>query len=153
MYRQTPLVLAVVVGISPILFAQKGTAPSGFYSPSYHGDTFSGEVTKVEGDKTVTLQYSHGAKTETFTGTIADVCRAPLKSNAHEFKELHLSAIPQGTVVTVFYNSEKRKDGDTKQIENVILGIRFDKVNGQMLTDPGRPVIPCSKSGAGVRFF
>lgn len=153
MYQLSPLVIVLAASISPILFAQKGTAPPGFYPPNYHGDTFSGEVIKVEGEKTLTLQYSHGAKTEIFTGTIADVCRAPLKSDAHDLKELHLSAIPQGTVLTVFYNPEKKKAGDTTQIENVILGIRFDRVNGKTLTNPDRPVIVCSKGGAGVRLY
>jgi hypothetical protein len=152
MTRLTLVILALGATAPWISSAQKGTAPEGFYPGNYHGDTFSGEVIKVDDAKTLTLQYTQGKKTETFVGTIEAPCKGPTKANSHEFKELSLSSIPAGTVLTAFYNLEKKKEGDTKKIENVILAIRFDKLNGQALTNPGRPVIACSKRGPVTAF-
>ncbi len=153
MRRLTLVILALSATVPSISTAQKGTAPQGFYPGNYHGDTFSGEVIKVDDAKTLTLQYVQGTKTETFVGTIEAPCKGPTKANSHELKELSLSSIPVGTVLTAFYNSEKKKEGDTKKVENVILAIRFDKLNGQALTNPSRPVIACSKRGPGATTF
>ena len=142
----TSLTLALPV------FAQKGSAPSGFYPSIYHGETFTGNVTDADdGDKCLVLQYDHGPKPETFIGTTESVCLASTK--AGPMKELHLSAVPKGTLLTAFYNSETLQEGNAKRMVNSILAIRFDKVNGRTLNDPRRPVILCSKLGAAMSAY
>ncbi len=70
-----------------------------------------------------------------------------------DVKPLRLDAIPDGTMVTAFYNPQSYTESGVKKRSNVVLAIRFDKVNGQKLTDPGRPVIPCSKPGAAMSYY
>jgi hypothetical protein len=101
----------------------------------------------------LTLEYKHGAMSETFSGTTETKCLAPTRGNPRVLKELHLPAIPSGTVLTAFYDSENKKQPDgTKQKVNVILAIRFDEINGQKVTNPDRPVIRCSSGGGGLSF-
>ena len=145
--------LAVVLGLAVQVVAQHGSAPSGFYPHNYHGDTFTGQVVQTT-DKSITLEYHNGKNDENFIGSIDQPCMAPTKKNPREQKELHLTVIPPGSVVTVFYNEEKRKQADGSQKrENIILAIRFDEVNGQKLTNPGRPVTPCAKATAGLAVY
>jgi hypothetical protein len=64
---------------------------------------------------------------------------------------LHLTAIPIGSVLTVFYNHITEKDGaGAKRERNLILALRFNEVNGQKLTNPNRPVIMCSEAKGGL---
>jgi hypothetical protein len=130
-----------------VAFGQKGSAPPGFYPSNYHGDIFTGTVSGSDGDQ-LTLVYEKGKKRETFVGRIERPCIAPTK--AGKAKELRLAAIPQGTILTVFYNHERAKEGALEKDSYTIVGIRFDRLNGQELTDPGRPVIPCSAPVAGL---
>jgi hypothetical protein len=95
----------------------------------------------------LTLEYSKGSKREQFTGITEAPCMGPTKDRAQ--KQLHLVAIPKGTVLTAFYNPLKGKDGE-KEI-NSILAIRFDILNGRELTDPNRPVIVCAVRSAGMK--
>ena len=125
--------------------AQKGTAPEGLYRypGSYHHDTFTGEVVHTDGARKLAVEYKHGSELESFTGTIESPCMARLKAEPHKRKELQLSTIPMGTVLTVFYNPGT-KDQTGKE-ENTILAIRFDRWKGRDFTNPRRPLIPCSK--------
>ncbi len=124
--------------------AQKGTAPSGYYPVGYSGDTFTGEFVPSEEADQIKLVYKKDGKTETFEGKIESPCRAPLKDKPRQFKELHLSAIPAGTVLTAYYTPATVKAEGKKVRTNLVWGIRFDTLNGQKLTSPARPIISCS---------
>jgi len=139
--------------------AQHGSAEPGFYPASYHGDIFSGQVVAVdEPHHQLTLRYEKKKKgskeVQTFVGVTDSACVAPLKHPARETKELHLSAIPLGTVLTAYYNPEQVKNPDGSHSEhNVILAIRFDVVNGTRLTNPDRPIISCSGRWSGTNAY
>jgi len=122
--------------------AQKGTAPKNAYRyPSnYHGDTFTGEVLRSD-DNHLILEYNGTMGSQIFMGRTEGPCMAHLKADPKQTKELHLSTIPNKTVVTAYYNPGKKSTG-TK--ENLILAIRFDRWNGRDFTNPRRPLIPCS---------
>ena len=140
----------LIVCLTGILVAQKGSAPSGFYPGNYNGDTFSGAVTHADSNS-LTLEYRKGAKGEIFLGTTEKPCVAPVKGDPRQTRELHLTAIPIGSILTVFYNHIADKDGTgAKRERNVILALRFDEVNGQKLTNPNRPVIMCSEPKGGL---
>jgi len=134
--------------------AQKGTAPSGYFPMGYSGDTFSGAFVPSDDDKLVKLVYQKGSKTESFEGSIEAACQAPTQADPHVTKELHLSSIAAGTVLTVYYNPTTVKTDGKKVRTNLIWGIRFDVVNGQALTSPDRPIIACShQQGSTFRAF
>jgi hypothetical protein len=143
--------LALTALIFPLLASpQRGTAPPGFYPSNYHGETYTGRVTHAEGSE-ITLEYQKKEKTETFNGTTEAACLAPRRKDVHEDKEMPLKAIPEGTVLTVYYNRTKERQPDgSKKDANVILALRFDELRGKALTDEGRPIIRCSRNGAGL---
>ena len=59
--------------LGAVALAQKGTAPSGFYPPGFHGDIWSGEVTAVDEDKReITLTYGKAEKAKNFVAFIPD---------------------------------------------------------------------------------
>lgn len=93
--------------------AQHGAAPDGYYPPGYSGDTWSGEVTSTNDDtREITLTYTKGAKTETFTGVLQEGYKVKLKDGTlHELKP---SVITKGTYLMVFYMQKTRKEGDKK---------------------------------------
>jgi hypothetical protein len=124
--------------------AQKGTAPSGYYPSGYSGDIFSGEFVPSDDASAIKLVYKNGSKTESFDGRIEAACEAPTQASPRIKKELPLSAISAGTVLTVYYTPTAVKVDGKKVHTNLIWGIRFDLVNGKRLTDPNRPIISCS---------
>jgi len=128
--------------------AQKGTAPPGYYPIGYNGDIFSGELVPSDDANGVKLVYKNGTKDESFEGRIESPCQAPTQANPRVTKELHLSAIPEGSVITVYYSPATVKVEGKKVHTNSVWGIRFDMVNGQKLTDPKRPIISCSHQQA-----
>jgi hypothetical protein len=141
-------IFLITCALVPLLLAQKGTAGPGFYPTNFHGDTFTGKVMDSNGEKELILEYDRGSKQERFDGIIESACMAPIKDRG--VKELHLSVIPKGTILTAFY-SPRRQDKTT--VVNYILAIRFDEVNGHRLDDPSRPIIPCSKPTAGFSAY
>ena len=124
--------------------AQKSIAPSGYYPMGYNGDIFSGEFISSDDAKIVKLVYKHGRKTDSFEGVIETACQAPTQADPQKTKELPLSAIPAGTVLTAYYTPTTVKVDGKKVPTNVIWGIRFDVLNGQKLSDPNRPIISCA---------
>jgi hypothetical protein len=138
-----------VLAIAILAQAQKGSAPTGFYPQKYNGDTFRGSVMDADEQGHLTLEYSKGSKRAQFRGVTEAPCMGPTKDRG--LKQLHLAAIPKGTVLTAFYNPLKGKDGENDA--NSILAIRFDVVNGRELTDPNRPVVACSSRTAGMKVF
>lgn len=125
-----------------VAVAQRGTAPKGIYKyPSnYRGETFTGDVLRSD-DRHLILEYKGDSRSEIFTGRLEGPCTPHLKADPHQAKEIHLSTIPNHTVVTAFYNTEKSSKGAK---ENVVLAIRFERWNGRDFTNPKRPLIPCS---------
>jgi len=102
--------------------AQHGTAESGYFPPSYAGDTFSGTVTAVnDSSRELTLTYTDNAnkKSETFVGVIADGYVARWKDGtAHPLKP---SDLPVGTKVKVYYMTKQAKvDGKKTKINTII---------------------------------
>jgi len=97
----------------PGLLAQHGTAPNDYYPPGYNGDTWSGEVTSTNDDtREITLTYTKGSKTETFSGVLQEGYKVKLKDGTlHELKP---SEISKGTQLMIFYMQKTRKDGDKK---------------------------------------
>jgi hypothetical protein len=142
-------VLILAIFMSSTLTAQKGSAPPGFYPGNYNGDTFTGTVIQT-GSDFLTLKYQTGAKEEVFSGTIEKACMAQTKHDPRTIKELHLTAIPKGSVLTVFYNTARSKNANGSKNEKIILALRFDEVNGEKLTNPNRPVIMCSEAKGGL---
>lgn len=59
----------------------------------------------------ITLTYTNGKKSETFTGILKDNFRVKMKDGS--MKELNSSGIPKGARITVFYQAKTRKvDGN-----------------------------------------
>src|SRR5437660_7119869 len=96
----------------------------------------------------IKLVYKNGNKTQSFEGKIESPCLAPLKDKPTEGKELHLSSIPAGTVLTAYYAPTTLKVDGKKAHANLVWGIRFDTLNGQKLSSPTRPIISCSHANA-----
>ena len=94
------------------VFGQHGSAPDGYYPPGYSGDTWTGEVVSTDDTtREITLTYTKGTKSETFTGVLKDNFQMKMKDGS--MKELKPSGIPKGTRITVFYQSiTKKVDGN-----------------------------------------
>jgi hypothetical protein len=103
----------LILILMPRSLAQHGTAPNDYYPPGYSGDTWSGEVTSTNDEtREITLTYTKGTKTETFTGMLQEGYKVKLKDGTpHELKP---SEISKGTHVMVFYRQKTGKDGDKK---------------------------------------
>lgn len=103
----------LVLIVTPRSLAQHGTAPNDYYPSSYSGDTWSGEVTSTNDEtREITLTYTKGSKTETFTGVLQEGYKVKLKDGTpHELKP---SEISKGTHLMVFYTQRTRKDGEKK---------------------------------------
>ena len=123
--------------------AQRGTASSGYYPDSYNGDIFSGEFVPSANSEQITLEYTKGNKKEVFQGKIEEPCRAPLKDTPRQVKELHLSSIPKGTSLKVFFTPTSLKINDKKVRTNQVWAFQFNVWNGPRLTNPA--MIFCSK--------
>jgi hypothetical protein len=135
--------LLLMSSITPV-HAQKGIASPGYYPIGYNGDIFTGQFVSSDTADQVKLDYKKGDKTKSFDGKLESPCHAPTKDKHREVKELRLSSIPAGTVLTAYYAPAKIKVAGTKVRTDLIWGIRFDTWNGLELTDPNRPIILCS---------
>lgn len=103
----------LVLILMPRLIAQHGTAPNDYYPPGYSGDTWSGEVTSTNDEtREITLTYTKGSKTETFTGVLQEGYKVKLKDGTSH--ELKASGVSKGTHLMIFYIQKTRKDGDKK---------------------------------------
>ncbi len=93
--------------------AQHGSAADGYYPFGYAGDTWSGEVTSTNDDtREITLTYTKGSKTETFTGVLQEGYKVKLKDGTSH--ELKASEVLKGTHLMIFYMPKTKKDGDKK---------------------------------------
>jgi len=134
----TQLLLSLLLSIMAV--AQYGTAPNGNFPANYNGDTFTGVVTAAEGDQ-LTLTYTKGSKTETFVGKLGAGCSVP--TNDKSDRKMAAADIPQGTVLTAFFNRNTRKVDGQKVKENLIIAIAFDVWNGQKIAEEKKKIWPC----------
>ena len=95
------------------VFGQHGTAPNGCYPPGYSMDTWTGEVVSTnDTTREITLTYTNGKKSETFTGVLKDNFQVKMKDGS--MKELNPSGIPKSARITVFYQAKTRKVDSNK---------------------------------------
>lgn len=119
------LVFCAFIAQASVGHPQHGTAESGYYPPSYGGDTFSGTVTKVDDTlREVTLIYPDTAhnKTVTFVGLIATNYIARWKDGTEH--PLKPSDLPVGTKLKVYYMTKEVKADGKKTKINTIFQIR-----------------------------
>ena len=133
----SPACILPIVLLSTVMLAQNQPAPSRPRPAPHITGTF------IDADATgrLRLTYPHHTKFETFVGTIQSTCMLPADSKSHESKAVNLSAIPVGTQLTVYYV----RHNVGKELQNVILAIRFDLVEGQGSTLPIGAYIACAK--------
>jgi hypothetical protein len=95
-----------------VVFGQHGTAGDGYFPMGYSGDTWTGEVASTnDTTREITLTYTNGKKSETFTGVLKDNFQVKMKDGS--MKELKPSGIPKGARITVFYQAKTKKvDGN-----------------------------------------
>jgi len=94
------------------VFGQHGTAGDGYFPMGYSGDTWTGVVVSTnDTTREITLTYTNGKKSETFTGVLKDNFQVKMKDGS--MKELNPSGIPKGARITVFYQAKTKKvDGN-----------------------------------------
>jgi len=137
-------VVLIVFIFSPLLKAQKGTAPNGYYPGEYQGAIFTGSLEAVTAEnQEMTLVYTKGSKTERFVGRLESKCGWKDKTGtAHEFEA---PDIPKGTVLTAFYITETKKSGGQKTKENLVFAISYAEVGGKKIPEERRITIYCSE--------
>jgi len=103
------------------VFGQHGTAPNGYYPPGYSMDTWTGEVVSTnDTTREITLTYTNGKKSETFTGVLKDNFQVKMKDgsmkelNRHRPESPNPSGIPKSARITVFYQAKTRKVDSNK---------------------------------------
>jgi hypothetical protein len=126
------------------LDAQKGTAPNGYYPATYSGDTFTGSLQPVSKDSPVfTLVYTKGGKSETFSAQLESNCK--LTNKAGVTQSFGMEAFSEGSVLTVFYRTNKNKA--THEKENIAFAVSFAEKNGSKIPDGKRVIIMCVEQG------
>ena len=110
--KRTVLATVFLMTFCISVFGQHGSAPSGYYPQGYSGDTWTGEVVSTDDTtREITLTYTNGKKSETFTGVLKDNFQVQLKDGS--MKELKPSGIPKGARILVFYQAKTKKvDGN-----------------------------------------
>jgi hypothetical protein len=128
----------------PAIAGQYGTAPNGYYPQNYYGSIFTGTVIETTSDE-VTLKYKKGNKEQLFVGRFESGCSVPRGDKSG--RKLMPPDIPQGTVLTAFFDKKERKIKDKKVKENVIIAIAFDVWEGKKIPDDKKLVYQCSNGG------
>jgi hypothetical protein len=140
--RRYPLILLLSFLCASPSHSQKGTAPNGYYPPSYNGSMFTGAVESTDAGQ-LTLLYASDRKQERFVGRPEAPCIWTDKAGAAHAVEV--AAIPTGIVLTAFYKSFTTKSGNQKIKENLILAISYAEQNGKKIPDDKRVVVSCSQ--------
>jgi hypothetical protein len=117
-----------------------------FPSKTSSAPRMSGRLIGTQGTRQLILEYQRAAGKEVFIGKVQSTCRVPAKGNPAETTPIELSGIPKGSQVTVFYVRHARKIQGTERVENVILALRLDRLNGTFSVPVGE-TIPCYESG------
>lgn len=102
------LAIGLVLVIGATAHGQHGSAPAGYYPPTYAGDTWTGIVTSVsDQSREITLTYANKDKTETFIGILQAGYKINLKDGST--RELKPSNIPIGAHLIVYYTAATKK--------------------------------------------
>jgi len=129
-----------VLLLSTALAAQKGSAPNGYYPAGYGGSTFTGKVVQTS-DRTITLNYIHGSKTDVFEGYATAPCNVP--SSATTESPLPLSNLQIGTIVTAFYQTKTTKVGGQKEKKNQVIAISVLEEDGKKIPEERQLIFYC----------
>jgi hypothetical protein len=93
---------------------QHGSAPPGYYPVGYSGDIWTGEIVSTDDvTREITLTYTNGKKSETFTGILKENYQVKMRDGS--MKELKPSGIPKGSRITIFYQAKTRKLNGNKE--------------------------------------
>ena len=96
------------------VFAQHGSAGNGYFPPGYAGDTWTGDVVSTsDAMREITLTYTNGKKSETFTGVLMVNYRVKSQQDGSMI-ELKPSDIPKGARIIVFYQAKTKKVNGNK---------------------------------------
>ena len=126
---------------SGTVVAQKGTAANGYYPAGYNGATFTGKVVLTT-DDTITLNYVHGSKTDTFEAYATAPCNLP--STKTTTQPMPLSQVQRGAVVTVFYEPKETKIDGRKEKKNQVIAVLFQEVNGRKVKEEHQAIFYCN---------
>lgn len=132
--------LFCVLLLGAALAAQKGSAPNGYYPAGYGGSTFTGKVVQTT-DRTITLNYIHGSKTDVFEAYATAPCNVP--SSATTTIPMPLSSVQIGAVVTVFYEGKTTKGGGHKEKKNQVIAISVLEEDGKKIPEARRAIFYC----------
>jgi hypothetical protein len=137
--RQIVTLLTTIAFLPIIVSAQYGIAPNNYYPDNYSGSIFTGVVTET-GDNQITLTFTKGSKTDTFTGLFETGRSGP----ARDDRRMIPTDIPKGTVMTTFFNTRTKKVDGKKVKENWIIAIAFEVWQGQRATDDKKMIYSCT---------
>lgn len=141
------VILAGIANTIPAL-AQHGSAPTGYYPLGYRGSIFTGTlVSASQSPELVTLRYTKGTHTEDFVARPESTCAGKVQDGTP--RPYHLSEIPKGTVLTVFYTTVTSKDKDgRKSKDNVVFAIEYVELSGKTIPVDRRGMVSCSTAQA-----
>ena len=132
--------LFCVLLLGAALAAQKGSAPNGYYPAGYGGSTFTGKVVQTS-DRTITLNYIHGSKTDVFEAYATAPCNVP--SSATTAIPMPLSNVQIGAVITVFYEGKTIKVGGHKEKKNQVIAISVLEEDGKKIPKERQLIFYC----------
>jgi hypothetical protein len=137
---------ARVICVSVILFLSSVAVPQTKTAPpqSRPAPHIAGRLIGTDGVRKLILEYKTDSGRGTFVGNIHSTCMLPPKSNSSETIALELSTIPKGSEMTLFYVRHETRGVGTYRRENVVLAIRFDRLNGDSI--PKGVMISCFKA-------
>ncbi|HEV1995152.1 MAG TPA: hypothetical protein VGR03_12555 [Candidatus Acidoferrum sp.] len=134
----------MIAGIlAPVLNAQKGTAPNGYYPQNYSGSIFTGSLDSADANtQEITLVFSKGNKTERFVGQLEATCG--WKDKGGTLHSFGADEIPKGSLLTAFYIPVTKKVDGHKTTQNAVFAISYLEFEGKKLPDEKRAIIFCS---------
>jgi hypothetical protein len=122
-----------------ITSAQYGTAPNNYYPLNYSGSIFTGTVTESASDQ-IALKFIKDSKTEIFTGRFETGCSVPSRDGSR----MTPTDIPNGTVMTTFFNTTTKNVDGKKIKQNVIIAISFDVWQGHKASEDKKLIYWCT---------
>jgi hypothetical protein len=119
---------ALFLTVTPAI-AQHGEAEPGYYPTEYVGDTWQGNATSVDDQaNTITLTYTKGSKTQTFTVRFAKGLAVSYSDGTS--KVLKPSDIPIGAMVMAYYTNYSEKVNGKKTDIHEAFMMRVKTVDG-----------------------
>ncbi|HEX8196078.1 MAG TPA: hypothetical protein VF571_07820 [Pyrinomonadaceae bacterium] len=117
-------IFTLLLFLSSVSLAQKGTAEPDYYPQGYGGETWSGEVTAINEDtREFTLTYRNGDKTQTFVGVLQKGYKVKMKDGRdYEVKLADL----KGMRLKAYYMTKSKKDSSGTKVKiNEVFRIKF----------------------------